>query len=133
MEQTITVQVTDQGILIPDELLGDLDPVELEIVREKGRIVIRPKQKPEDERDQVDRALESLQHQSARVRVTALDALAANGTSAKDAIVELAAALSDEDRDVRHHAVKSVGIIGAAPDPVVVGLIEVMQDPRVQA
>ena len=57
MEQKITVQVTDQGILIPDELLGDLDPVELEIVREEGRIVIRPKQKPADERDQVDRAL----------------------------------------------------------------------------
>jgi virulence-associated protein VagC len=57
MEQTITVQVTDQGILIPDDLLGDLDAVELEIVREKGQIVIRPKQKPADERDRVDRVL----------------------------------------------------------------------------
>ena len=57
MEQTITVQVTDQGILIPDDLLGDLDVVELEIVRKEGQIVIRPKQKPVDERDRVDRVL----------------------------------------------------------------------------
>jgi hypothetical protein len=57
MEQTITVQVTDKGILIPDELLGDLESVELEVVREEGQIVIRPKQQPVDERARVDRAL----------------------------------------------------------------------------
>ena len=57
MEQTITVRVTDKGILIPDDLLGDLESVELEVIREEGQIVIRPKQRPADERDQVDRAL----------------------------------------------------------------------------
>ena len=73
---------------------------------------------------------ESLQHPSPRVRVTALNALAAIGSRASDASGELAEALADKDRDVRHHAVRCVRSIGAAPDLVVVGLIEVMQNPR---
>jgi virulence-associated protein VagC len=59
MERTISVQVTDKGILIPDEALGELELVELEIVREEGQIVIRPKRQPVDERDQVEQALRS--------------------------------------------------------------------------
>ena len=57
MERTISVQVTDQGILIPDDALGELETAELEIVREEGQIWIRPKRQPVDERDQVEQAL----------------------------------------------------------------------------
>jgi hypothetical protein len=57
MEQTITVQVTDKGILIPDDLLGDLESVELEVIREEGQIVVRPKQRPVAEGDQVEDVL----------------------------------------------------------------------------
>ena len=57
MERTIPVQVTERGILIPDEALGELDKGELEAVREEGRIVIRPKSRPADERARVGQAL----------------------------------------------------------------------------
>jgi virulence-associated protein VagC len=59
MERTISVQVTDKGILIPDEALGELDGTELEVVRKEGQIVIRPKKQPIDERTQVEQALRS--------------------------------------------------------------------------
>ena len=50
MERTIPVQVTERGILIPHEALGELDKGELEAIREEGQIVIRRKLQPVDER-----------------------------------------------------------------------------------
>lgn len=57
MERTIPVQVTERGILIPHEALGELDKGELEAIREEGQIVIRPKSQPVDERARVDQIL----------------------------------------------------------------------------
>jgi virulence-associated protein VagC len=57
MEQAIPIQVTETGILIPDEALGELNKDELEVVREDDRIVIRPKRLPADDRAQVRKVL----------------------------------------------------------------------------
>ena len=57
MEEAIPVQVTKQGILIPHEALGELDRTEIEVVREKGQIIIRPKPQPVDERTRVAQVL----------------------------------------------------------------------------
>lgn len=59
MERTISIQITDKGILLPAEALSELDSGELEIVREEGQILIRPKKQPGDEREQVKEALRS--------------------------------------------------------------------------
>ena len=57
MEKTIPVEATDKGLLIPYEVLGELEGGELEVVREEGRIVIRLKLDPADERDRVAKVL----------------------------------------------------------------------------
>lgn len=57
MERLIPVQVTEEGILIPREALGELDKGELEAIREEGKIVIRPKPQSLDERTQVRQVL----------------------------------------------------------------------------
>lgn len=53
MSTTISVKITPQGILIPREELGDLDPQSLEVVREDETIVIRSKLVARDTRNQV--------------------------------------------------------------------------------
>ena len=57
MEEMIPVQVTKKGILIPHEALGELGRAEIEVVREKGQIVIRPKPQLVDERAHVAQVL----------------------------------------------------------------------------
>ena len=57
MEKTIPLEITENGLLIPHEILGDLDRGELEAVREEGQIVIRPKSQPVDERTRVEQVL----------------------------------------------------------------------------
>lgn len=57
MEKAIPVEVTEKGILIPYEVLGELDKGELEAVREEGRIVIRHKLDLTDDRIRVGKAL----------------------------------------------------------------------------
>jgi hypothetical protein len=49
--------VTERGILIPHEALGELDGDELEAVRQEGQIVIRPKFQLIDERARVVQVL----------------------------------------------------------------------------
>ena len=53
----ITVQMTTQGLLIPRTALGDWEREELEAVREKQAIIIRPKPTSGDPRAQVRQAL----------------------------------------------------------------------------
>ena len=57
MEKTIPVEVTERGILIPYEVLGELDKGELEAVREEGRIVIRHRLDLADDRVRVGQVL----------------------------------------------------------------------------
>ena len=57
VHRTRSVQVTERGILIPREALGELDKSELEAIREEGQIVIRPKLCPVDERVRVQQVL----------------------------------------------------------------------------
>ena len=57
MEKTIPIEATEKGLLIPYEILGELEGGELEAVREEGRIVIRRKLDPADERDRVAQVL----------------------------------------------------------------------------
>jgi hypothetical protein len=57
MEEVIPVKVTKRGILIPHEALGELDSAEIEVVREKGQIVIRPKPQLIDARARVAQVL----------------------------------------------------------------------------
>ena len=57
MEKSIRVQVTEEGILIPREALGELDEGELEAIRETGRIVIQLRPQSLDERNQVRQVL----------------------------------------------------------------------------
>jgi bifunctional DNA-binding transcriptional regulator/antitoxin component of YhaV-PrlF toxin-antitoxin module len=57
MEEMIPVQVTEKGILIPHEALGELDRVEIEVVRDKDQIVIRPKPQLVDERGRIAQIL----------------------------------------------------------------------------
>jgi len=57
MEQTLSVKITETGIWIPDEALGELNKDELEVVREEDRIVIRPKRLSADDRAQVQKVL----------------------------------------------------------------------------
>jgi len=57
MEETIPVEVTENGLLIPHEVLGELDKGELEAVRQEGQIVIRPKLDPVEERVRVGQVL----------------------------------------------------------------------------
>lgn len=57
MNTTITVQMTAQGLLIPRTALGDWEREELEAVREKQAIIIRPKPTSGDTRAQVRQAL----------------------------------------------------------------------------
>ena len=57
MEKTIPIEITERGILIPREILGELDQGELEAVREEGQIVIRPKLGPVGERVRVGKVL----------------------------------------------------------------------------
>ena len=75
---------------------------------------------------------ETLQNHSPAVRKTAIDAVAAIGPDAEDATADVVVALADDDRNVRHHAVKCARSIRAATDDIVLALIEVMQDPREQ-
>jgi hypothetical protein len=58
MEKTIPVEITEGGLLIPDNALGDLDKGELEAVREGNQIIIRPKSPSVGER-QVARVLQA--------------------------------------------------------------------------
>jgi hypothetical protein len=57
MDTTVIVQMTEKGLLIPRDALGDLETRELEAVREEETIVIRPKSPPDDERAQLRQAL----------------------------------------------------------------------------
>jgi hypothetical protein len=57
MEKTIPLQVTENGLLIPHEVLGELGLGELEAVREEGRIVIQPRSQSVDERVRVGHVL----------------------------------------------------------------------------
>jgi hypothetical protein len=59
MEETIPVEVTEKGLLIPYEALGELDKGEVEAVREKGQIVIRIKSQSVDEQARVRQVLKS--------------------------------------------------------------------------
>jgi len=59
MQRAIPVQVTEGGILIPNEALGELDKGELEAVRTEGQIVIRSRSHPVDERARVGQVLRS--------------------------------------------------------------------------
>ena len=54
---TVTVQITRKGLLIPREALGGLGAEDLEAVREEGTIVIRPKAVKANERTRVRQAL----------------------------------------------------------------------------
>jgi hypothetical protein len=56
MEKPIPVQITEKGLLIPHEVLGEWGESELEAVREEDRIVIRPKL-DQDERIRVAQTL----------------------------------------------------------------------------
>jgi hypothetical protein len=55
MEDKIAVQMTERGILIPYEALGELDTGDLEAILEKDQIVIRPRSV--DERVRVQQVL----------------------------------------------------------------------------
>jgi hypothetical protein len=57
MGEMIPVQITERGILIPHEALGDLEGATIGVVREKGQIVIRSKPQRVDERARVTRVL----------------------------------------------------------------------------
>lgn len=57
MNTTIAVRVTAQGLLIPRTALGDWEVQELEVVREKQAIIIRPKPASGDTRAQVRQIL----------------------------------------------------------------------------
>jgi len=59
MATTIAVQMTPQGLLIPRAALSDWGMQELEAVRERGMIVIRPKSMPADTRALVRQILRS--------------------------------------------------------------------------
>jgi HEAT repeat protein len=73
---------------------------------------------------------DTLKHESAQVRAAAVDALAAIGADAKDAIDELISALTDADPDVRHRAVRALDTLGPAAQGAIPGLIAVMQNAR---
>jgi len=57
MEKSIPVEATDRGLLIPREVLGELEGGELEAVMDEGRIIIRRKLDPADEKARVAQAL----------------------------------------------------------------------------
>lgn len=57
MEETIPVQITEKGILIPIEALGELERTEIEVAKDKGQIVIRPKPQLVDEPARVAQVL----------------------------------------------------------------------------
>jgi hypothetical protein len=57
MAKSIPVQITERGLLISHEDLGDLNRNELEAVREQDCIVIRPKLDSTGERARVGQAL----------------------------------------------------------------------------
>jgi len=57
MATIVAVQMTPQGLLIPRTALGDWYTKELEAVREKQRIVIRPRATSADGRSQVRQVL----------------------------------------------------------------------------
>lgn len=59
MATEIDIQVNSQGILIPRAALNDLGAVELEAVREKETIIIRPRAKSDDAKVQVRELLRS--------------------------------------------------------------------------
>ena len=53
MSTAISVKITPQGILIPREELGGLDPQSLEAIRENETIVIRSKPVAPNTRGQI--------------------------------------------------------------------------------
>ncbi len=57
MKTTIAVRMTAKGLLIPRTALGDWEKEELEAVREKQAIIIRPKPTSGDTRAQVRQVL----------------------------------------------------------------------------
>lgn len=73
---------------------------------------------------------ETLKHESARVRVAAVDALAAIGPGAEAAVPDLISELTDAERDVRHRAVDALDKIGPAAELAIPTLIAVMQNER---
>ena len=58
MATTITTQMTPQGLLVPRSALGEWLERGVEVVKEKERIVIRPRPVTLDEREEVIRILE---------------------------------------------------------------------------
>ncbi|MBC8351886.1 MAG: HEAT repeat domain-containing protein [Planctomycetes bacterium] len=73
---------------------------------------------------------EALKHESGRVRAAAIDALAAIGSDANNALPDLMTSLTDADREVRHRAVKTLSVFGSASEPAIPALIAVMHNPR---
>ena len=59
MGKTVAIQMTQEGLLIPHDALGDLAAGELEAVRAGDEIVVRRKKASTDERDQVRRVLQA--------------------------------------------------------------------------
>jgi hypothetical protein len=57
MGTKVTVQMTPEGLLIPRDALGDLAIGELEAVRTRDAIIVRPKRAFADERERVRHAL----------------------------------------------------------------------------
>jgi hypothetical protein len=58
MSTTIATQVVPQGLLVPRAALGEWLERGVEAVREKERIIIRPRPAEPDEREEVIRILE---------------------------------------------------------------------------
>jgi HEAT repeat protein len=73
---------------------------------------------------------ETCKEESASLHAAAVQALAAIGLTACDAMPELIAALTDADRDVRHQAVRTLEAFGPAAQPAITALIAVMQNSR---
>jgi len=59
MGKAISIQMTQEGLLIPRDALGDLVTRELEAVRVGDEIVVRPKRASTEERNQVRRVLQA--------------------------------------------------------------------------
>jgi hypothetical protein len=57
MGKQIPVQITERGLLVPNEVLGEWDKGDLEAVKEHDHIVIRPRLGPKDERLRVAQTL----------------------------------------------------------------------------
>ena len=73
---------------------------------------------------------DALGHESAQVRAATVDAFAAIGPAAEDATADLITAVTDDDRNVRHRAVRALHLLGQPSEAVIRALIAVMQNPR---